>query len=101
MIKHMILWKLNESLTDTEKETVKLRIKTELEALKGVIDGLVDIRVQIHGLPTSTADLMLDSTFTSADALAAYAVHPAHVAVANGAVRPYTVQRSCLDYEVE
>ncbi len=101
MIKHMILWKLNASLTDTEKETVKLRIKTELEALQGVIDGLVDIKVQIHGLPTSTADLMLDSTFTTKEALAAYAIHPAHVAVANGAVRPFTAQRSCLDYEVE
>ncbi len=101
MIKHMILWKLNDSLTDTEKETVKLRIKTELEALQDEIDGLVDIKVQIHGLPTSTADLMLDSTFTSAEALAAYAVHPAHVAAADGAVRPYTVQRSCLDYEVK
>ncbi len=101
MIKHMILWKLNESLTDAEKETIKQRIKTELESLKGVIDGLVDVKVQIHGLPTSTADLMLDSTFTTNEALAAYAVHPAHVAVANRAVRPYTVQRSCLDYEVE
>lgn len=29
-----------------------------------------------------------------------YAVHPEHVAVANGKVRPYTVQRSCLDFEV-
>ena len=101
MIKHIILWKLNESLTDTEKEVVKKRMKTELEALQDVIDGLVDIRVQIHGLPTSTADLMLDATFTNKDALTAYAVHPAHVAVANGAVRPYTIQRSCLDYEVQ
>lgn len=101
MIKHMILWKLNESLTDTEKEAVKERIKTELEALQEVIDGLVDLKVQIHGLPTSTADLMLDSTFTDERALAAYAIHPAHVAAANSAVRPYTVQRSCLDYEVE
>ncbi len=101
MIKHIILWKLNESLTDTEKEAVKHRIKTELEALKGVINGLVDIKVQIHRLPTSTADLMLDATFTDKEALAAYAVHPAHVAVANDAVRPFTAQRCCLDYEVE
>ena len=99
MVKHMILWKLREDLSPAEKEQVKLRIKQELEALADMIDGLTEIHVQIHGLPTSTADLMLDSTFTSAEALAAYAVHPAHVAVADSAVRPYTVQRSCLDYE--
>lgn len=33
-------------------------------------------------------------------ALKGYAVHPEHVAVANGKVRPYTVQRSCLDFEI-
>jgi molecular chaperone DnaK len=34
------------------------------------------------------------------EALKGYAVHPEHVAVANGKVRPYTVQRSCLDFEL-
>ena len=33
------------------------------------------------------------------EALKGYAKHPEHVAVANGKVRPYTVQRTCLDYE--
>ena len=42
----------------------------------------------------------LDSTLESEEALKGYAVHPEHVAVANGKVRPYTVQRSCLDFEV-
>lgn len=56
--------------------------------------------MQIDCLPTSTADLMLDSTFTDAQALKGYSVHPAHVAVADGKVRPYTQIRSCLDFEV-
>ena len=42
---------------------------------------------------------MLDSTFTDEAALRAYAVHPEHVAVADGKVRPYTSLRTCLDYE--
>ena len=32
--------------------------------------------------------------------LKGYAVHPAHVAVANAKVRPFTQTRLCLDYEV-
>ena len=43
---------------------------------------------------------MLDSTLESEEALKAYAVHPAHVAVANGKVRPYTAERTCIDFEL-
>lgn len=50
--------------------------------------------------PSFEADLMLDTTFESAEALKGYSVHPAHVAVADGKVRPYTKARFCLDYEI-
>ena len=43
---------------------------------------------------------MLDSAFTDVAALEGYAVHPEHVAVADGKVRPYTVSRVCMDYEI-
>lgn len=100
MVKHVILWKLKEELTDTEKEEVKKGIKEGLEGLAGKISGLVEVKVNINGLPTSTVDVMLDTTFTDADALKAYSTNPLHVAVADGKVRPYTAVRSCLDYEV-
>jgi hypothetical protein len=60
----------------------------------------VEIKVNINGLASSNADLMLDSTFENEDALKAYAVHHDHVAVADSKVRPYTKFRSCLDYEI-
>lgn len=100
MVKHVILWKLKEELTATEKEVVKNGIKKGLEGLAGKIPGLVEVKVNINGLPTSTVDVMLDTTFTDADALKAYSTNPLHVAVADGKVRPYTAVRSCLDYEV-
>lgn len=100
MTKHIILWTLKETLSAEEKASVKAAIKEGLEGLAGQIPGLVDIHVQTECLPTSTADLMLDSTFTDAQALKDYSVHPAHVAVADGKVRPYTQIRSCLDFEV-
>ena len=83
-----------------EKESVKKGIKEGLEGLAGQIPGLIDVHVNINGLESSTADVMLDTTFESVDALKAYAVNPKHVAVADGKVRPYTAIRSCLDYEV-
>ena len=101
MVKHIILWTLDPALTDAQKAEVKAGIKAGLEGLVGQVPGLLDVKVHIDGrLASSNCDVMLDSTLDSEEALKAYAVHPAHVAVANGKVRPYTVQRTCLDFEV-
>ena len=97
MVKHVILWKLKDDLAD--KAAVKAGIKAGLEGLKGIVPGLVDIRVVTEGLASSNADVMLDSTLVDEAALKAYAVHPAHVAVADSKVRPYTQVRMCLDFE--
>lgn len=98
MVKHVILWTLKDELSEEEKIKVKKGIKEGLEGLKGVIPEIVDIRVITEGLSTSNADLMLDSTFQTAEDLAVYAAHPAHLEVANGKVRPFTRLRSCLDF---
>ncbi len=80
---------------------MKKEIKDGLEGLRGVVPGLLDVSVHIDGrLETSNCDVMLDSSFSDAEALKRYSVHPAHVAVAESKVRPYTVQRTCLDFEV-
>ncbi len=100
MVKHVILWKLKEEYTAAEKEAIKAGIKEGLEGLAGQIPGLLEIRVYTKGLASSNADVMLDSGFESEEALKGYAVHPAHVAVADGKVRPFTAQRSCLDFEI-
>lgn len=100
MVKHIILWTLKEELSAEEKTAVKAEIKAGLEGLADKIPGLLEIRVYTEGLSSSNADLMLDSVFTDEEALKGYAVHPEHVAVADGKVRPYTAIRSCLDFEV-
>jgi len=101
MVKHIILWTLDPELSEAEKKEVKAGIKEGLEGLVGKVPGLIDVKVNVDGrLDSSNADVMLDSTLESAEALKGYAVHPDHVAVANTKVRPYTVQRSCLDFEV-
>ena len=101
MIKHIILWTLNPELPEEEKQAVKAGIKEGLEGLVGKVPGLLDLKVHVEGrLPSSNADVMLDSTLESAEALKAYAVHPDHLAVANEKVRPFTVQRACLDFEL-
>ena len=100
MVKHIILWQLKDEFSQEEKINIKKGIKENLESLKGKIEGLIDIKVYTEGLPSSNADLMLDSSFESEDALKAYAIHPEHVFVADTFVRPYTKTRSCIDFEI-
>lgn len=100
MVKHIILWQLKDEFTLEEKAEIKAGIKEGLESLKGKIPGLVDIHVQTESLASSTAEVMLDSTFEDEAALKGYSVHPEHVKVADGKVRPYTKTRSCLDFEI-
>ena len=100
MVKHVILWTLKAEFDAEEKERIKAGIKEGLEGLKGKIPGLLEVQVNTNGLPSSTADLMLDTTFESAEALKGYSTHPEHVAVADSKVRPFTATRACLDYEI-
>ena len=98
MVKHIILWQLKDELSAEEKKVIKTEMKEALEGLVGQVPGLLEVKVQIEGLASSNAEVMLDTTLTDEAALKGYAVHPAHVAVADGKVRPYTQTRSCLDF---
>ena len=70
---------------------------------------MIDLKEQLNSIAleakaavdaaSSNADLMLYSVFENEDALKGYAVHPKHVAVADGKVRPFTEIRSCIDFE--
>lgn len=98
MTKHIILWTLSDDVAD--KTAVKVAAKAALEGLAGKIEGLISIRVNIDPLSTSNCDMMLDSEFTSPEALAVYAKHPDHVSAADIYVRPYTASRTCMDYNI-
>lgn len=99
MVKHIILWKIKPEYDEEKKAEIRKGVKTGLESLAGKIPGLVDIHVQAEFLESSNADVMLDSTFESAQALKGYATHPEHVKVADTMVRPYMEVRLCMDYD--
>ena len=98
MIRHIVAWNLKAGLTEAEKSENARKIKSELEALTRYIPGIVSLEAYIDTLPSGNRGLVLNSLFESAEALAAYQVHPEHrrVAALIGAV---TQDRVCLDYE--
>jgi hypothetical protein len=90
MVKHIVIWPMKEGVTDAQKTGMKIR----LEALKGVIDELVDIEV---GIDDGNGTMSLVSAFKSEADLAAYQSHPAHQEVV-GFVKPLVAGRSVCDY---
>jgi len=99
MLKHMIIWNLKADLSVDEKETAKQKIKNELEALIDISDDVLEIKVVINTLDTSTGDIMLDSSFKDKKALEFYASHPEHVEAAVF-IKSVVASRHCIDYIV-
>ncbi len=97
MVKHVILWTLKPEYNTPD---IKQGMKKGLEALVGVVPGLLEMHIEIAPLASSSADVMLCSVLESEEALKGYTAHPAHVEVANTLVRPYTATRVCMDFVV-
>lgn len=97
MIKHIVIWRLNENC---DKAKTAALIKEKLEALKDKIDVIVDIHVGINVNQTiSSSDMVLVSTFKSIDDLNAYIIHPEHKEIGSKYVRPNVSERRSVDYE--
>lgn len=99
MVVHMVNWNLNDTVAKEEYADVKGKIKVLLEALNGVVPGLMSAKVIVNPLDSSNTDVALITELESVEALNGYKVHPAHVA-AGVYIKAVTCNRSCLDYEV-
>ena len=99
MVKHVIIWDFKDELTAEQKKEAAARMKEGLEALNGVIEGLISLHVITELLDTSNGSIMLDSVFEDEKALAYYADHPAHVKVKEY-VHTVVKARKCADYVI-
>lgn len=95
MVRHCILWKIDSADT----YAVKKDAKKALEGLVGKIDGLLSLRILTCPIEGSSADMMLDSTFESHEALELYKKHPLHIKAADTYVRPFAKVRLSFDFE--
>ena len=95
MIKHIVMWKFKDEVSDADK----LEMKSRLESLKGVVPTLIDIEVgmDVAGKEASK-DMVLYSGFNSMEDLKAYAEHPEHLKVVDF-VKPLVCERAVVDYE--
>lgn len=99
MIRHIVMFKLQEFATPAYKQAKMEEIKTGLEALIDKIDILRMIRVDFNCNPAETWDLILTTELDTLEDVSKYANHPAHVAVAKELIGPVKADRACVDYQ--
>ena len=98
MIKHIVMWRLNETAGDKSGNALKL--KQLLEGLNGRIPGLLRLEIGIDfSQESESSEVVLYSEFESRQALDAYQVHPAHAEVVPF-VKSVRAERRVVDYEV-
>lgn len=98
MIRHIVMWRVRGDDAG-ERARHAAEVKRAFESLRGRVPGLRHLEV---GLDVSRADhacdVVLLTDFDSAEALHAYAEHPAHLKVRQ-ALEGLRVTRHQVDYE--
>jgi hypothetical protein len=96
-LRHIVMWTLRDP---ADAPT----FKAELDSCRGLVPGLLDFEVALRPEPALAAlgadanvDVVLLATFTDAQALAAYQMHPHHRAV-SGRLAGLRLTRHVMDY---
>ena len=100
MVKHIVLFKLKEEMSEADKLSVMSQFKEAIEALPAKISVIRSIEVGLNINPNEAWNIALYSEFDSLDDVKVYATHPEHVA-AGKLLADAKESRSCVDYECE
>ena len=92
------MWNFKESGEGLTKPQILAKVKAELEALVGVVPGLVKAQVGI-GVNPQGFDACLCSELESQQALENYKSHPEHLKV-SGFIAKVRTERVVCDYEL-
>jgi len=100
MVKHIVMWKLNESAEGFTIKENAIRMKKWLEDLKNTISQIKKLEVGINFNTSDAAyDIVLYSEFEDKNALEIYQVHPAHNEFKNK-IKNIRIERAVVDYSL-
>ena len=97
MIRHVVLFGWTAEATAAQVQ----RVADELLALPPLMRGLRSYQLGTDaGLVEGNYDFAIVGDFDDADSFRAYRVHPAHLAVIEGVIRPIMRARAAVQYEL-
>ena len=99
MINHVVLFKLKNYDSESQKQIEISKIEEALLGLSGKIEELKYIEVGVnYDLAAKSFDICLITHFESLDQLDSYRIHPEHLKVAE-LIGQHAVERAAVDYE--
>ena len=99
MITHIVMWQLKDHAEGANKASNLARAQALLLSCAALMPGIrkFEVAVAQPGLEC-TYDLLLNTQFDDAAALAAYQQHPQHVAI-KPFMKAVVQARQCMDYQ--
>lgn len=99
MVKHIVIFKLKDEISQNEKLSLMNQFKEAIEKLPPVIPVIRKIEVGLNMNPEESWHIALYSEFDSLDDVKTYATHPEHVK-AGQIIAQAKENRACVDYEI-
>ena len=100
MIRHIVMFKLKEFSTESEKLSAANDVKNRLDKLPAKIDVIRRCKtgIDVRKLEWSY-DIVLELDFNTMDDLDAYTIHPAHQEFI-AFNKEYSVAKACIDFVI-
>jgi hypothetical protein len=101
MIRHIVLWTIQEGDHPDVKLDRMVEVKARLMSLKDQIPEIHHFEVQLNATnaPKDNYDVILIGDFNSWADLQTYQKHPAHLLVGDY-IKNVKQDRSCIDFEI-
>lgn len=100
MIKHIVMFRLSDELSERELMDIITQAKSDLEALVPQIEVLRDLKVYTNINPKEEYHFSLIADLDRFEDVETYAQHPAHVKIVTDLIKPNLAKRACVDIVV-
>ncbi len=101
MVKHIIIWTLQDKCFGPNLETIKKNMKTRLEDFNGKIPGLQSLVVNIDCFSSSNGDVAVEAIFEDEEASKAYKKHELRLEATKDVVVPFVNTATHVEFELQ
>ncbi len=100
MIKHIIVWTLQDKCFGPNLDTIKTNITNRLESVNGQIPGLKDLEVHAVCLSSSNADIVLEAVLEDEKAMKDFKNNELWKNATKDVVVPFVDTTTHIEYEL-
>ena len=100
MVKHIIIWTLQDKCFGPNLDSIKSNMKTRLEDLNGQIPGVQSIEVHTDCFSSSNGDVAMEAVFDSEESVKAFKQHELRLSVTKDVVVPFVDTTTHVEFQI-